>query len=356
MKVDKGCIAALGCLAGMVGNGFLNPRLKISDVARHASVSPATVSRVLNGDPRVGQAYRARVQRAVEELDYRPNVLARNLRRQRTATIGVVVPDIENPHFGEMVRAVEDQAFDAGYRVLVCNTDETAEKQRAYLEALIDERVLGVIISPSDPGGEQISRLLDLGIPVVACDREVADPRADAVLADNVKAVRIGTDVLVAEGHERIAFIGGRTDVETGAERLAGYEMAMRAAGLEPLVVDGDFRLERAEVAVAGLLRREPRPTAVIVANNLMTLGALRGIRDAGLRVPADIALVGVDDPPWSALVDPPLTTLAQPVRTMAADAMELLLQRVSGARRHPRRIVHPFELRPRASTCQASA
>jgi DNA-binding LacI/PurR family transcriptional regulator len=334
----------------MARNGFLNG-LKISDVARHASVSPATVSRVLNGDPRVGEAYRTRVLRAVEELDYRPNVLARNLRRQRTATIGVVVPDIENPHFGELVRSVEDQAFDAGYRVLVCNTDETAEKQRAYLEALIDERVLGVIISPSDPGGEQIARLLDLGIPVVACDREVEDPRADAVLADNVKAVRIGTDLLIAGGHRRIAFIGGRADVETGAERLAGYEMAMRAVGLETLEVDGDFRLELAEAAVAGLLAGDPRPTALIVANNLMTLGALRAIRDAGLRVPDDVALVGVDDPPWSALVDPPLTTLAQPVRAMAADAMELLLQRVSGEREQPRRIVHPFELRSRAST-----
>ena len=339
----------------MVGNRFLSEsgseRLKISDVARHASVSPATVSRVLNGDPRVGEVYRKRVLESVRELDYRPNVLARNLRRQRTATIGVVVPDIGNPHFGEMLRAVEDQAFDAGYRVLVCNTGENAEKQRAYLEALIDERVLGVIISPADPEGEQISRLLDLGIPVVACDREVADPRADAVLADNVKALRIGTDLLVREGHERIAFVGGRVDVETGAERLAGYEMAMRAAGLEPLTVGGDFRLERAEEAVAGLLEHGPRPTAFIVANNLMTLGALRAIADAGLKVPAEIALVAVDDPPWSALVDPPLTTLAQPVRAMAADAMELLLQRVTGARESPRRIVHPLELRERSST-----
>jgi LacI family transcriptional regulator len=339
----------------MVGNRFLSEsaseRLKISDVARHASVSPATVSRVLNGDPRVGDAYRKRVLRSVQELDYRPNVLARNLRRQRTATIGVVVPDIGNPHFGEMLRAIEDQAFDAGYRVLVCNTGENAEKQRAYLEALIDERVLGVIISPADPEGEQITHLLDLGTPVVACDREVADPRADAVLADNVKALRIGTDLLVGEGHGRIAFVGGRVDVETGAERLAGYEMAMRSAGLEPLTVDGDFRLDRAEEAVTLLLEQEPQPSAMVVANNLMTLGALRAIADAGLKVPAEIALVAVDDPPWSALVDPPLTTLAQPVRAMAADAMELLLQRVTWARESPRRIVHPFELRERAST-----
>lgn len=339
----------------MVGNRFLSEsgseRLKISDVARHASVSPATVSRVLNGDTRVGEAYRRRVLRSVRELDYRPNVLARNLRRQRTATIGVVVPDIENPHFGEMARAVEDQAFDAGYRVLVCNTDERPEKQRAYLEALMDERVLGVIISPSDPGGEQISQLLDLRIPVVAYDREVDDPRADAVLADNVKGVRIGTELLLGDGHERIAFVGGRVDVETGAERLAGYEMAMRAAGLEPWTVDGDFRLDLAEEAVAGLLAQASRPTAMIVANNLMTLGALRAVYDAGLKAPADIALVAVDDPPWAALVDPPLTTLAQPVRAMAADAMELLLQRVTGERENPRRTVHPFELRERASS-----
>jgi LacI family transcriptional regulator len=336
----------------VVRNPFLRAEeLKISDVARHASVSPATVSRVLNGDPRVGRAYRERVLRSVAQLNYRPNGLARNLRRQRSGTIGVVVPDIENPHFGEMVRAVEDQAFDAGYRVLVCNTDETAEKQRAYLEALIDERVLGVVISPSEPGCEQIARLLDLGIPVVAYDREVGDPRADAVLADNVKGTRVGTELLIAAGHEAVAFVGGRTDVETGAERLAGYEMAMRAARLDPWEVDGDFRLELAEDAVTGLLAGERRPTALLVANNLMTLGALRAIREAGLRVPDDVAVVGVDDPAWSALVDPPLTTLAQPVRAMAADAVELLLQRVTGEREQTRRIVHPFELRTRAST-----
>lgn len=131
---------------------------------------------------------------------------------------------------------------------------------------------------------------------------------------------------------------------------LAGYEMAMRAAGLTPREVDGDFRLEGGDAAVAELLETSRRPSALVVANNLMTPGALRAIRAAGLRVPADIALVAVDDPPWAELVDPPLTTLAQPVRRMAADAMELLLQRVSGERERPRRIVHPFELRRRAS------
>src|SRR3954467_5258673 len=143
------------------------------DVARLAAVSPATVSRVLNGDPTVGATYRRRVTRAVEELNYRPNRLARNLRIQRTTTIGVVVSDIENPHFTQMVRAVEDAAFRRGYRVLLCNTDENPEKQKAYLQVLAAERVLGVLISPSDPAGEEISELIELGIPVIAFDRSV---------------------------------------------------------------------------------------------------------------------------------------------------------------------------------------
>jgi len=146
-------------------------RTGIAEVARRASVSASTVSRVLNGDSRVGEAYRRRVMRAVAELNYRPNRLARNLRKQRSASIGIVVSDIENPHFTEMVRAVEDHAYRAGHAVLVCNTDETPDKQRVYLDVMLDERVLGVIISPSDPGGPEIGTLLDAGIPVIAFDR-----------------------------------------------------------------------------------------------------------------------------------------------------------------------------------------
>lgn len=325
-------------------------RLRIAEVARRASVSTATVSRVLNGNPRVGGDYRERVMRAVAELGYRPNRLARNLRMQRTATIGVVVADIENPHFSEAIRAVEDAAFADGYRVLVCNTDESPEKQRAYLQALEDERVLGVILSPSDPEGPEIARLLDVGIPVVAFDRTVADPRADAVTPDNHKGTRTATELLLADGHRDIAFVSGRQNTETGSERLAGYEMAMRAAGLQPRVANGNFRLEPARQAVAQLLEEEPRPSALVVANNLMTIGALQAMHAAGLRVPGDVAVVGMDDPVWAELLQPPLTTMAQPVRRMALDAMELLLQRVTGQRTESRRIVHPFEPRRRAS------
>lgn len=331
-------------------SGSPDGKARIGDVARHASVSAATVSRVLNGDQSVGASYRRRVLRAVEELGYRPNRLARSLRTQRTAVIGVVVSDIENPHFSEMVRAVEDEAYRRGYRVLVCNTDESADKQRSYLETLVEERAVGVIVSPSDPDDPEISELLDGGTAVVAFDREVADPRADAVIADNVDASRTAVELLVGAGHERITFVGGRRDVETGAERLDGFELTMRAHGLEPRSVEGDFRIEGGYEAVAGLLRDGERPSALVVANNLMTIGALRALGEAGVRVPDEVALVAFDDPVWAQFVDPPLTTLAQPVRRMSTEATSLLLERVTGSRVDPRRTVHPFELRRRRS------
>jgi DNA-binding LacI/PurR family transcriptional regulator len=321
----------------------------IKTVAKRAGVSPATVSRVLSGVAGVGSDRRDRVLRAVAELDYRPNRLAANLRRQSTQTIGVVVSDIENPHFTQMVRAVEDAAFSRGRRVLLCNTDETPDKQRAYLEMLAGERVQGVILAPSDPAGAEIGRLLDLGIPLVAFDRVVDDGRADAVIIDNAEAGRRAAAHLLALGHRRIGFIGGRPEIQTGGERQAGYERAMAAAGLAPIVADGRFRLDGGRDAAARLLDAGD-VTALIVANNLMTVGALQAIRERGLRIPDDLALVAVDDPFWAALTDPPLTALAQPVRRMAESAVRLLFERIDGTRTAPRCLVFDVELRVRRS------
>lgn len=322
----------------------------IREVARVAQVSPATVSRVLNGVQTVGEDYRRRVHDAVASTEYRRNRLARNLRRQRAEMIGVVVSDIENPHFSEAVRVIEDAAFRAGYRVLLCNTDETPAKQGAYLEMLADERVLAAIVSPADRTGTGVEALLDLGIPVVCFDRMVDDARADAVVCDNVEGLRRATEHLLWLGHERIAYLGGRLDVETGAKRLEGYTAAMRAAGLIPFALNGGFRADAAEQAMDQLLATGTPPTALLVANNLMTLGALRAIRRLGLAVPADLALVAVDDPPWAELIDPPLTTVAQPVRALAGAAMTLALERIEGRRTEVRRIVMPLELRIRSS------
>lgn len=325
-------------------------RATMADVARQAGVSIATVSRVFNDDPTVRPENRARVADAISMMGYRPNRLAANLRRQKAEMIGVLVSDIENPHFTEMVRAVEDRAFRTGHRVLLCNTDESVEKQRAYLEVLAAERVRGVILAASDPGAPEISELLDLEIPIVAFDREVADPRAGAVVVDNVGGMRTATEHLIALGHRRIAMVAGTLGVQTGDERLAGYRQAMEAAGLVPQVAEGGFRLARGRAAVEALAA-DPEITALVAGNNLMSIGALQALRAAGRRVPEDVSLVTVDDPFWAELVEPPLTTLAQPVAAMAERAVELLLAGMAAPDEAPHRVVFDLELRVRGSS-----
>ncbi|MGI8485611.1 MAG: LacI family DNA-binding transcriptional regulator [Thermomicrobiales bacterium] len=328
-------------------------QIQIKDVARLAEVSSATVSRVLNNDRGVSDGRRQRVVEAIRELGYQPNRVARSLRRQYTDTIGVVVSDIENPHFTQAVRVVEDAAFERGYRVLLCNTDETPAKQSSYLEMLAAERVLGVVIAPADPADVTISHLLDLDIPIVAFDREALDPRADAVTADNVAAGRRATEHLLERGHTCIGFVAGRPDIQTGIDRLRGFELAMEHRGLPAHSVIGMFRMHEAQMATQQLLAAHPELTALVVGNNLMTVGTLRALKAAGRRVPAEISLVQIDDPFWAELVEPPLTSLAQPVRQMAQAAADLLLQRISRERTVSKHIVFQFELQERASCAQ---
>lgn len=327
--------------------------VRIRDVAQRAEVSAATVSRVLTGAAVVKPDVRARVLQAISELGYRPNQVARNLRRQMAEMIGVVIADVENPFFSEMVRTVEDAAYKLGYRVLLCNTDESAEKQSSYLRVMAAERVLGVILAPSDSQAEEIGELLDLGIPLVAFDRPVYDPRADSVTANNLGAGRIATQHLLDAGYERIAFIGD-PGVQTVIERLAGYEETMQSAGLLPHSVPGFSRIEGGLTATHKLLDDPDPPAALIAANGLMALGALNALRARGVAIPHEIALVVLDDPVWSEIVDPPTTALAQPVRQMAECAIGLLVERLKKGREDQRHVVFDFDLRVRASSAPA--
>ena len=324
-------------------------RVRIADVASLAGLSAATVSRVLNDSDSVRQENRVKVLAAVERLGYRPNKLARNLRRQSAEMIGVVVADIENAHFTQMVRAVEDAAYSRGFHVLLCNSDEKAEKQAAYLQILADERASGVILSPSQPAGPEIKTLLDLGIPLVAFDRPVEDPRADAVVANNFEGARAATAHLLAIGHRSICMVSGPESIETGAMRLAGYTEAMREAGLASCHHDGYFRIDGGYEATKQLLRH-PEVSAMVVANNLMALGALTAVHELRLSIPDDIAMVGLDDPSWAKHLNPPLTTLAQPITSMARSAIGLLLQRIGDGHLEPQRRTFDFALRPRGS------
>lgn len=323
----------------------------IKQVAELARVSPATVSRVLNGDERVSPVSREDVLRAVATLGYRPNTIARSLRRQQSETIGVVVSDIENPHFTRAVRAIEDAAYRRGYRVVLCNTDETAEKQRAYLEMLAAEQVVGVILAPADPSDPTISHLLDMDIPIVAFDRSVDDERADAVFADSVKAARLATTHLLDLGRRHVGLISGRLEIQTGAERLRGYEEVMKGRGLSCAIGEGEFRLESARHATRQLLLDHPQLDGLVVANNLMAIGALHALRDAGKRIPGDVAVVGIDDPAWADLVAPAMTTLGQPTHQMAQSAFDLLVDRITKRRMQSRFVIFHFDLRIRESS-----
>jgi LacI family transcriptional regulator len=327
----------------------VNNRVSIHDVAAEAGVSAATVSRVLN-DPRLVAAESLRrVRQAMDELGYRPNKLASNLRRQKVEMIGAVVSDVESPHFAQMVRVIETAGYRKGYRLLLCNTDEMPAKQADYLEMLAGERVSGIILSPSDPGAAEISEVIDFGIPIVAIDRHVHDKRADAVLVNNEGSAREATNHLIEAGHERIGFIGGPSEIDTAAERLAGYVAAMHAASLEPRSVDGHYRVDGARDAAQGLLDGE-RVSALVVANDLMTIGAMQALRQQGLSIPRDVSLVAIDDPIWCALLDPPLTALAQPIERAAETAVAFLLDRINGRRKRAKRETLDCELHVRGS------
>lgn len=313
-------------------------------------MSSATVSRVLNNDTRVSAEARERVLASVAELGYRPNRVARSLRRKSSETIGVIVSDIENPHFTRAVRTIENAAYERGYRVILCNTDESAEKQKAYLEVLAAEQVTGIILAPAIADDPTITQLLDMGIPMVAFDRTVDDERADAVMADNVTAARLATKHLIDQGRKQIGFIAGRTRIRTGADRLRGYELAIADAEREPIVGEGGFRLELARQATADLLATHPELDGLVIANNLMAIGAAEALRAANVSIPNDIAVVGIDDPPWAPLVSPAMTTLAQPTQTMATMAFDLLVGRINKEREVPREVVYQFELVVRES------
>lgn len=313
-------------------------------------MSSATVSRVLNNDARVSTEVRQRVRDSIAELGYRPNRIARSLRRQSSETIGVIVSDIENPHFTKAVRTIESAAYEQGYRVVLCNTDESGEKQKAYLEVLAGEQVTGIILAPAVADDPTIGQMLDLGIPIVAFDRTVNDERADAVLADNVTAAILATRHLIDRGRKHIGFIAGRPEIRTGLDRLLGYEQAIRESGREPIIGEGGFRLELARQATADLIASHPEMDGLVVANNLMAIGAGEALRAANKIVPDDIAVVGIDDPPWAALVSPAMTTLAQPTQTMATMAFDLLVGRIRKERTLPREMIYQFDIRVRES------
>jgi LacI family transcriptional regulator len=327
---------------------------KIGDVALRAGVSPATVSRVLNGSGAVSAERAARVREAAAELGYTPSGPARALRQQRTRVWAAVIADIQNPFFTSMVRGMEDVALAEGHRLVLGNTDEDLEKEAAYLDIAVAEQMAGVVIAVASARDSRLDVLLDRSIPVVAVDRRPKrhEDAVDSVVVDNELGARQATDHLLAAGARRIACITGPARVSTASERLAGYQAALRAAGVAPdadLVRRADFKEDGGYAATRSLLGGRKKPDALFVANNLMTLGALRAVQEAGRRVPDDLLLVGWDDAPWTTLISPQLTVVAQPTHEIGRQAAQLLA--TASGELPPRHVVLPPTLLVRASS-----
>ncbi len=328
----------------------------VRDVARKARVSAMTVSRVINGSASVRPETKRRVERAIAELDYVPNSVARGLMSSKTGTLGLIVPDIANPFFTMIVRGAETVARRAGYRLLLCNSENDLAFEREYVEEMISHRVEGLLIAPvGDKSKANLLPLIRREFPFVIIDRSIAGFDSDLVQADSVGGAKKLVSHLISIGHRRIAMITQPGDVSTGRDRSQGYREALEAAGIaiDPAIVietptadrDGGYRVMKQVLAL------DNRPTAVFAINNLTALGAIQVIREAGMVVPDDMGLACFDDVEHLAVLSPFLTVMNQPTETFGTVASMLLLDRIGGrVGDWPRRVILQADLIVRVS------
>lgn len=308
--------------------------VNINRVARRAGVSIATVSRVLNdtGYP-VKEETRQKVVQAAQELGFRPNRLARSLLLKKTDTIGLVIPDISNPYYPQLSRGVEDVAASNQYAVIFCNTDRSLEQAKQYINALIEKRVDGIIIAG---GGtdytEELPVFAQFDTQVVVIGRH--NLPFSSVQVDNVRAAYRATSHLVNLGHRKIAFVTGPQNLTSVQDRLAGYRQCLSDHGVDRsdrLIYEGNFSEDSGYSAVKALWNQAVKPTAIFAANDRMALGAMAAAADLNLRIPDDLAVIGVDDIAMASYVRPALTTVAIPTYEMGTAAMRLMLKLLSG-------------------------
>ncbi len=314
------------------------------DVAQSAGVSVATVSAVVNSSAPVSPELRSRIEMAIEQIGYKRNTIARSLKIGTTRTIGLIVADITNPFFTDVVSVIQDVLHRAGYAVMLCCNDEDTRLQDEQIDLLLDRMVDGLIIAPAGEDAHLSRILASTKTPTVLIDRLCDGVESDAVVLDNRRAVHDATAYMLNLGHRRIGYISGSLATSTGRERLAGYRAALDAEAIvfeENLVQIGNFREKDAYKAAMQLLIRADRPTAIFSANNLMVIGVMKAIRDIGLRCPEEISVVSFDDFPWADVFQPHLTTIAQPVQAIGEQAAQLLIDRLSGKEvEAPRRLM----------------
>lgn len=325
----------------------------MKEVAARAGVSTATVSRVLAGQKGAGPRVRSRVEQAARDLDFQPNRLAAGLRARQRKVIGLIIPDLQNPFFTGVVSGLENVLCSADYTLLLCHSDGLAKREQAHFGVLRGEGVAGLVLIPGNEPEAQYDALRTWKVPVVSVDRSPRGLETDLVCVTNRDGARTAVEHLLRLGHGDIALINGPRNLDVSLERLAGFQDALQVAGLairKSFIVHGDFRQSGGYAAMNGLLKLTPPPRAVLIANNLMTLGALQAIHAAGFRIPADVAVMGFDDMPWATTLLPPLTAVAQPAEELGRTAARLLLDRIQDPGRMIRQVILPTQLIIRAS------
>lgn len=328
----------------------------IQDVAKAAGVSVATVSRVLNSSPTVAEGTRDAVLDAIKRLDYRPNLLGRNLRRTETRLILALLPTIANPFYSRIVKGIEDVAHKNGYNVMLCNTDSNADREQLYLGLLKNRLADGVILmAPETAGGELTA--IGADFPVVQCCEYKEGAQVSLVRIDNHAAARKAARHLISLGHKKIGLISSRNSFLSTVRREQGFLSALEEAGIpmgEGCLAYGDYSFKSGHRAALGLLAMKERPTAIFAISDIMAIGVLRAAREKGLKVPEDLAVVGFDNISFSSMCDPMLTTVSQPKYDLGCTAMDLLLKTIQGELKEPVEIILENELVIRESTIQS--
>ncbi len=312
-------------------------RVTIDDIARLAGVSKATVSRVLNNKAEgVSTDTRKMIQKLIDDLEYKPNLLARGIVTSKTKTIGLILPDITNPFFPELVKAVEDCASKNGYTVIFGNTDFSLEKEQNYISTFIAKRVDGVILTSTVDDNSIIhNKFKKYNVPCVLLDRTMKNMDYDAgVFFDNQYALYISCEYLIKHGNKKIAFISGPAAVSTSRERIEGYKMALGQYGIEfdqRFIKYGNFTLDSGYKAIWDLHNDGIEFTGVLASNDIMAIGAMKALKELKYKIPDDIEVIGFDNIEFASMTEPPLTTIQQPTYEMGQKATEFLLMLING-------------------------
>lgn len=327
----------------------------IKDIARKAGVAPSVVSRALNNKYGVKDSTKKLILKLAQEMNYYPNIAARSLVTRKTETIGIMMADISEPYYSQLIRGMEYIANQTGYTLLFSNSYESVEHNRVLQKMINAERVDGIIIVGSNIQEKNFSlTLLEEKIPFVLVERSFSDPRVNCIWVDNVTGAYLATKHLIEKGHRKIAHITGNLYFQVALDRIEGYKKALQESGIkysEELVVSGNFTCQGSYKAMKEILRHHPYCTAVFAANDSMAYGALQAIAEVGLTIPDDIAIIGFDDLEFSSLTNPPLTTIHQPRYEMGQKSLELLIAILRGEQENGAKICLNPEIVIRCST-----